>query len=404
MKTEIVQKDKTKITTKVQIPTQVVDKKLEEIYKRTVKDIKMPGFRRGKVPRGLLEARFGKDMFYEDAQKELIQEYLPKALDKLDIEVVSEPDTETIQFDRGDPFIFRIEVEILPEPELPNYRGIEIEDTGPPAISGEEMEEEIKNIKRASAILIPKEEGKVSLGDVVVVTDLSSGEEFEYEINQENELSPQLIGKEKGEEVELGDYHTRIKILELKEVKLPELGELAQEKGYQTIEELKDEVREKLKKLNKERYDEELSTKILDKIIGKTDLEIPSGMVDRIVEENLESYRKLQNNPSLTLAHFLGEEDLSEEEYRREITKKIKRDLVLKGIKKKEDIQIDEGELANLMEKEANKQGINPLKFKNIIKAGSGGLEGYKNRKENEKVLDFLYQNAKLKKISSNGA
>ncbi len=396
MKTEVEQKTKTKLKAKVEIPASVVDEKMEEIYRSTVKDVKLPGFRRGKVPRGLLEARFGKDMFDEDTQSALIKEYLPQALEELDMEPVAEPDTEVIEFGRGNPFKFRVEVEVLPEPELPPYTGIEIKDPGPPEPTEEEIEAKIEQLQRENAILVPKEEGVISSGDVVVLSDLGSGEEFELEISEDNEISSKLVGKREDEEVDLGDYDTRIKILAIKEVELPTIEELAQELGHDLVEELRGEVTQELAQTNEERHQEELSLKILDKVISDTELEIPQGMVDRIIEDNLNATRQARSDSSINLPDLLEERGMTEDKYRGKVKKDIRRNLVLKEIKKQEGIEIDDDELEEIIEEEANKKGMNPLKFKNLIKARQGGLDSFKEQKENERALDLLREKAKI--------
>lgn len=396
MKAEIEQKSKTKLKARVEIPARRVNQKLEEIYRKASKDMKLPGFRRGKVPRGLLKARFGKEMFHEDTQTELIKEYLPQALEELNTEPVSEPDTEVIEFDQGKPFKFRIEVEILPEPELAKYVGVEIEDPGPPEVKEEEIELELENMRRENAVLVPKEEGEICLGDVVILADLNSKEEFEFEVSEEKDISPMLIGKKKDEEIELPDYDTRFKILELKKVNLTENDELAHELGYEALEDLKDELREKLDQAKKEIHQKELSLKILDRVVSQSELEIPPGMVNRIIGDNLKAFRKKANDSSLTLDDLYQQKDLSEEEYRRQIIKEIKRKLVLEEIKKREGIQIKNKELANLAEEKAKKLEVNPLKFKNLLKAENGALENFREEKENEKVLHLLRKNAKL--------
>lgn len=396
MKTEIQQKTKTKVKARVEIPASVVDEKMEEIYRNTVKDIKLPGFRQGKVPRGLLEARFGKDMFDEDTQSALIRKYLPQALEELDVEPVSEPDTEVIEFDRGTPFKFRVEVEVLPEPELPPYTGIEIEDHGPPEPTEEEIETRIEQLQRENAILIPKGEGVVSRGDVVVLSDLNSGEEFELEMSEDNEISSQLVGRTEGEEVDLEDYDARIKILAIKEVELLTTEELAQELGHNSIEELRGEVAQELAQTKKKEHQEELSLKILDKVISSTELEIPQGMVDRIIEDNLKTIQNTRNNPSFMLSDLLEERGLTEAKYREEVKKDIRRNLVLEEIKKAEGVKIEDDELEEIIEKEAEEKDINPLKFKNLLKAQQGGLKSFKRQKENEKVLDLLREEAKI--------
>lgn len=396
MKTEIEQKTNTKLKARVEIPASVVDEKMEEIYRTMVKEVKLPGFRRGKVPRSLLEARYGRDIFDEDTQSALIREYLPQALKQLKVEPVAEPDTEVIEFDRGTPFKFRVEVEVLPELKLPNYTDIEVEDPGPPEPTEEEIEEEIKHLKRENAILVPKEGGVVSSGDLVVLSDVESGEEFELEISEDHEISSKLVGKSEGQVVNLEDYDTQIKILAVKEVELPTREELAHQLGHDSGKELRKEVVQKLTQTNKQRHQEELSLKILDKIISGTQLEIPQGMVDRIIEDNVKAIQEARNDSSFKLIDLLEERGLTEDEYREEVKKETRRNLVLKEIKKAEGIKIEDDELEEIIEEEAKKKDINPLKFKNLLKVQQGGLENFKEQKENEIALDLLREKANI--------
>lgn len=394
MRTKIEEKGPTSRLIEVELPEEVVGRKLEEVYRRVVRDIELPGFRRGHVPRRLLEAQFGQDFLYEDAQKELIQEHFPQAVQEAELRPVAQPQTHVVQFEEGKSFIFQIEVEVLPEVEVEDYLGIEIEAGPKPRVTKVEVEKELERLRREHAALLPKE-GEVELGDVAIVEErivdsrgAAVGEErqLELEIGEDGELAEGLLGKRVGEKVEfpLEEGHKIvIKVEEIKKMELPALDEeFAKDLGYEGVEELEKKIKGDLRERFNSEYEQRVKLKILDELIDRSPLVIPEKLIEGLMEEVEE-------------IEGITEEEVAEERRRR--VRGLKRDLVLQAIKRREGLELKDEELEEGLAKEAERRGVNPHKFKGLLER-EGRLKEFRRELENQRVLDLLYENAIIKK------
>lgn len=390
MKTRVEEKGPTSRLIEVELPKEIVARKLEEVYRQVARDIELPGFRRGHVPRPLLEARFGQDFLYEDSQKELIQEYLPQALEEAELRPVAEPKTEVVQFEEGKPFIFQIEVEVLPEVEVDDYLGIEVEAEPKPRVTKKEVQKELDRLRREHATLLPKQ-GEAEVGDVVIVSErivdsqgtaVSEERGIEVELEEDDEFSAKLLGRRAGEEVEIPldeEHRSLIRIEEVKRVELPPLDEeFAKDLGHESIEELEEKVKEDLRERFSREHEQRMKLKILDELIDRTPLTIPEKLIEQLTED-LEG---------------LAEEELAEERRRR--VRRLKRELVLNTIKSREGLELSDEEFEEELRKEAERQGLNPHKFKGLLER-EGRLKEFRRSLERERVLDFLYENAIIK-------
>ncbi|MFQ6033657.1 MAG: trigger factor, partial [Candidatus Bipolaricaulia bacterium] len=361
MKTRVEEKGPTSRLIEVELPKEIVARKLEEVYRQVARDIELPGFRRGHVPRPLLEARFGQDFLYEDSQKELIQEYLPQALEEAELRPVAEPKTEVVQFEEGKPFIFQIEVEVLPEVEVEDYLGIEVEAEPKPRVTKKEVQKELDRLRREHATLLPKQ-GEAEVGDVVIVSErivdsqgtaVSEERGIEVELEEDDEFSAKLLGRRAGEEVEIPldeEHRSLIRIEEVKRVELPPLDEeFAKDLGHESIEELEEKVKEDLRERFSREHEQRMKLIILDELIDRTPLTIPEKLIEQLTED-LEG---------------LAEEELAEERRRR--VRRLKRELVLNTIKSREGLELSDEEFEEELRKEAEWQGLNSHKLKGLL-------------------------------------
>jgi len=391
MKTKVEEKGPTARLIEVELPKEVVARKLEEVYRRVVRDIELPGFRRGHIPRPLLEARFGQDLLYEDSQKELIQEYLPQALKETELRPITEPETQVVQFEEGKPLIFRVEVEVLPEVEVEDYLGIEVEAEPKPRATKKEVQKELDRLRREHATLLPKE-GEAKVGDVAIVSErivdshgtaVSEERGVELELEEDDRFSEKLLGKRAGDEVELPldeEHKSLIKIEELKQVELPPPDEeFAKDLGHESLEELEEKVKEDLRERFSREHERRMKLKILDELIDRTPITIPEQLIDQLTED-LEG---------------LTEEELAEE--RRRGVRGLKRDLVLQAIKRREDLELSDEEFEEELAEEAERQGLNPHKLKGLLER-EGRLKEFRRSLERERALDLLYANAVIKR------
>ncbi len=391
MKTTIEEINETKRVIRVEVPAEVVDRKLDELYRRVARTIEVPGFRKGRVPRSFLEMRFGKDFLYEDTQTELIEEYLPKALEDLDVELATRPEARVIEFEAGKPFTFEVDVEVFPEVQLADPARIEI--AAPPQrdVTEEDIEQVMEELQRDHAVLVPKEgEDAVVEDEDVVVVRLPSGETHELQAHAEGFTAP-LLGKRVGESVELTSGEgedaksVTVTIDGIKRIELPDLDELAQTLGHEDVEELRADVRQRLEERFQEEHEGALRLAALDALIERSRVVVPDKLIDEIVEGE-RAYLQQQGRD-------LPEEEIGE--LREAVRKRLQRDRVLRAFKQKEQITLSDGEFEEFLKQEAERQGMNPVKFKALLER-EGQLERLRRRREDEKALDALLQRVRV--------
>ncbi|MBS3788568.1 trigger factor [Candidatus Bipolaricaulota bacterium] len=402
MKSTIRDRKETEVILEITIDSNTVNNKLDEIYNKTVEELDLPGFRKGKVPKSFVKARFGDDVFYEDAQKELVEEYLPKALEENEINPVSEPETEIEDFERGEDFTFEASVEVMPEVELEDYTEIEVEDPGAGEVTEKDIEEELQSLREENGQLVPKEEGVVEAGDHVTVSDPDGNtQEVEVSDDEDNPTSD-LIGKSVGDEVEVDEEtpeeEIELEISDIKELELPAIdNEFAKDLGYDDLESLRTDIKSDLFEQKEDERTDEIGEKILEKIIEKNDFSPPEKLLDQIVDEQVEETK--QQIGSESFADLLEQEGKTEEDWIKDVEKsaeeQLKQRLVLDRIAELEEIELSDEEFEEKLEEQAEKQGVNPIKFKNQLRA-QDQLDSYRDSLRHEKVFDFLIDSANL--------
>ncbi|MBS3766161.1 trigger factor [Candidatus Bipolaricaulota bacterium] len=399
MKSTVKERTDSEVRLEVTIDSSTVNQKLDEIYNKTVQELDVPGFRKGKVPKSFVKARFGDDVFYEDAQNELVEEYLPEALKENGIDPVSQPETEIVEFERDEDFTFEASIEVMPELELGDYEDIEIKDPGTGEVSEEEIEARLEEIREDNGQLVPKEGEEVEAGDYVLVSD-SEGNSQQVNVGEDDPTSD-LIGKSVGDEVTIGSDEgegPELHVEEIKKLKLPELDdELAKDLGYDDLEGLRTDVKSDLFEEQEEERTEELRERVLDEILEETEFSPPERMIQDMVDERVSETREQLGSEKYS--EILEEQGKSEDEVAEEIEEsaraQLKRRMVLNEVAKQEEIELTDEEFENKLEEEAEKQDVNPIKFKNQLKA-EDQLESFRESLTQEKVLDSLLDSANL--------
>lgn len=401
MKSTIKERTDTEVTLEITIDSDTVNQKLDEIYNKMVQELDIPGFRKGKVPKSFVKARFGDDVFYEDAQNELIEEFLPEAIEENSIDPVSQPKTKIQEFERDEDFTFEASVEVLPELELEEYTGIEVQDPGTEEVTEKDIEERLEELREENGQLVPKEEEVVEPGDYILVSGPEGGTE-QTEVT-EDDPTKQFIGKSVGAEVELGtdseeEETAQLTVQEIKQLDLPSVDdEFAKDLGHEDLESLRTEIKSDLFSQKEEERTEELGDKILDKILDSTDFSPPKKMIKKIADDKVSETKEQIGSDSF--AELLEKQGKSEEEVAKDIEesarKQLKRSMVLDEIAEQEGIGLADEELEEELESEAARQGVNPIKLKNQLRANDK-LESYRDSLIHEKVVDFLIDSANL--------
>jgi trigger factor len=416
--------DTNKVCLEVEVPVEEVDDALDKAYSKVVKKITVPGFRKGKAPRKILESRYGPEIFYEDALEILVDPNYNKAVKECQLEPIDKPELELVQMEKGKPLIFKVTVDVKPEVELGNYKGITIEQEKK-EITAEDVEKYLSSLREQHARLVTLEEGEIREKDLAVI-DFSGtidGEPFEggeaenysLEIGSGSFIrgfEEQLIGAHKNEEREVKvtfpeDYNQEelrgkeavfhVKVKEIKRPQLPELNdEFVQEltEEFSTLEEFKADVENKLKENleNKEKIN--LESMLIEKIAEESKVDVPEVLVERELDNRLAEFEYYLRMQGLTLEQYgqlvEGGIEKIREEQRGEALKHAKANLVLDAIIKKEALEATDEEV-----EEKIKEVVQNTNVKN---GDEIDLEKIKEQFEKQGRLDIIAHEIKYRK------
>jgi len=388
VKTTVEEKGETQYVIRVEIPPEVVDRKLEEVYRRVVRTLEIPGFRRGRVPRSYLEMRFGKDFLYEDSQAELLEEYLPKVLSEHNIEPASRPEPRVLEFEAGKPFRFEVEVEVFPEVEIADYSKIEVEEPEKRKPSDADVSKVVEELRIENATLVPRAEGAAVEDEDVVVIRRRDGKTEELQARSDGWTAP-LIGKRVGERLQLGPPEgekVEVTVEGIKRIELPDLEELAQTLGHEDLSSLKEEIKERLEERFKQEYEHTLRMKVLDAVVQRSRVSIPPKLVDELLKAEVEQLKGGGHEPS--------EEELNQ--LRGAIERSLRRERVLQAIKEREGISLSDEEFEEYLRGEAERNEMPLVKFRALLER-EGRLERLRREREEMRALDMLVEKARIK-------
>ena len=421
---ENLEKNMAKLT--IEVSAEDLEKALESAYQKQKKQISVPGFRKGKVPRAMIEKMYGVDVFYEDAANALMQQNYAAAVDESGIDIVSRPTVDVVQIEKGKPFIFTAEVAVKPEVTLGKYMGVTVTkiDT---SVSDEEVDEALEKERNNNARTINVTDRPVAQGDTAVIDfegfvdgvafEGGKGENHPLEIGSHSFIDTfedQLVGKNAGDEVEVNvtfpeKYQAadlagkpamfKVKIHEVKCKELPELNdEFAQDVSeFDTLEEYKADVK---KHLEVEKENEAKKTKedeAIQKIIDKSTMEIPEAMIETQCENMVNEFAQRLAQSGLSMEQYMQFSGLTldklKEQVRPEAETRIKSSLVLEQIAKDEKIEITDEELDAEIEKMAAQYGMEADKLKEYI--GDNEKESMKRDLAVTKAVDLIMENVK---------
>lgn len=320
MKVNFDKKEKNKVYFNVDVDWKEFEPKIDEAYKKMRSKFNIPGFRKGKVPKMIIEQNYGVQVFYDEAVNIMLQDIYPKALEELDLKVVDQPDVDVKDFKENEKINFTFEVEVVPEFELPNFEEMEVEDIKE-EFDKEVVTNEIERLRNENARYTIVEDRKTKKGDIVKLDfkgyvnneAFQGGEAKDYELEiGSNSFIPgfedQLIDRAIGEEFDVNvkfpeEYHAEdlkgkdakfiCKINEIKVKELPELDDnfASDVSEFDTLKEFKADLRKKLKAQFNEMVDTQRENKVLDKVIEETKFDVPNRMIEDEVENELRNFQ-----------------------------------------------------------------------------------------------------------------
>ena len=420
-------KENNKVSFSFELEADKFEKALQEAYLKNRGRFNIPGFRKGKVPRKIIEVNYGEEVFYEDAINLLLPEAYDNAVKELELEPVDTPDVDVEEIVKGETILVKVEVDVKPEVKLGDYKSIELEKVEY-NVTDEAIEHELSHVQEDNARLTNVDRA-VKEGDLLTIdfAGFLGEEQFEGGTAEGHELEigsntfipgfeEQLVGKSKEEEVDVNvtfpeEYHEeslagkevvfKVVIHEIKEKELPELDdEFAKDVSeFDTIDEYKESIKSKLEEDLKAQEKVEKENKIVEAAIELAEVDIPKGMVETQIDNELRQFDFRLRNQGLELEKYLeltGSkiEDMREQ-FREVAEKRVRADLVLEAIAKVEAIEVTEGDIDKELAKMAEQYNAEDVE-EFVADMRKGDLEFLNAGISNGKVIDLLLENAKF--------
>jgi trigger factor len=425
-KTTLEKLDNNKVKLTIHVGQDSFEEGMQKSYLKNRKSISIPGFRKGKVPRKVMEQYFGESILYEDAINEVFPPAYDQAVKETGIEPVDRPELDIVQIGSGQDFIFTAEVTVKPEVELGQYKGFEV-DRVEYIVTDEEVEERIKQTLEQNARWVSVEDRPVKTGDRVILDYSGSidGELFEGGTAEKQNLEigsghfipgfeEQMVGMELGEEKDLKvtfpeEYHAEelkgkeatfhVKLHEIKEKELPDLDdEFAKDVSeFDTLDEYRADIKQKLEKNAEERSNTELKNNLIDLAVNNAKVDIPDVMVDFELDNMLRDIDNQLRYNGLNIESYLKIANTSIDDFRAQYKddayNRVKTQLVIEAIGKAENIEVSEEDYEKqyeLLAKQYNQE------VETIKKSLQGGLEHLENSIIAEKTIELLVDEAKV--------
>lgn len=411
----------------VEVDAQELEKALDQAFRKVVKKVNVPGFRKGKVPRPIFEKRFGVESLYQDALDILLPKAYPEAVEQTEIEPVDQPEIDIDQLEKGMPFIFKATVTVKPEVKLGQYKDLEVPEKDFD-VTDEEMESELKRMQERQGELIAVEDGQVEKGDRVILDfeGFVNGEAFEGGKAERYNLEvgsgqfipgfeDQLVGMKAEEEKDVNvtfpeeyqaeelagkDATFKVKLHEIKRMQLPQLDdEFAQDVSeFDTLDELKDDIRNRLKEQKKNEEESYKRNTLVEKAAENAEIDVPDVMVEHEIDHMVQHFQQQLQMQGINLeqySQFTGQE-VSEirEQFREEAGKKVRANLVLDTIAEEENIQVSDGEVEEELKKLAEQMGRDTDEVRRLLQ-NQGGMDQVKQELKTRKTIDLLVSNSK---------
>lgn len=411
----------------ITVPAERFEKALDQAFKKVVKDVNIPGFRKGKVPRPIFEQRFGVESLYQDAIDIVLPSAYSEAVEQTDIFPVDQPSIDIDEIERGKDLVFVCEVTVKPEVKLGDYKGLEV-DVEEEEVTEEHVTYELEALQESHAELVVKEEGTVEEGDTVVIDfegfigdepfEGGKGENHPLEIGSGQFIpgfEEELIGKETGEtEVNVTfpeDYHAKelagkeatfkVTIHEIKEKELPAIDdEFAKDvdEEVESLEALKEKKREELLNERKQAAENKKREQLIEQVTENAEIDIPEAMVQTELDQMLNEFEQrlqMQGMNLETYFQFSGQtEEQLKEQMETDAQLRVKTNLVLEAVLEAEHIEVEEADIEAELE---NMASMYNLEKDQIIGMLGGNTNLLKEDLKIKKAIDFIVDESKAK-------
>ena len=433
LQVEKLEKGMAKLT--IEVSAEELDKAIESAYRKNKNKISIPGFRKGKAPRNMIEKMYGKEVFYEDAANELIPEAYEKALDECTEDIVSAPKVNVVQIEAGKPFIFTAEVALKPEVTLGKYKGVKVE-AADLTVTDAEVDAEIAKQQDSNARTIAVEDRAVKDGDMTVLDfegfvdgvafEGGKGENYPLTIGSGQFIpgfEEALIGAELNKEVDVNvtfpeDYQAeelagkpavfKCTVKEIKEKQLPELDdEFASEVSeFDTMAEYKEDVKKKLAERKAAAAKDAKEEAVINAIIEDAKMEIPDAMLETQQRQMVEEFAQRIQSQGLSMEQYMQFTGVTPaaliEQVKPQALQRIQSRLVLEAVAAAEKFEVTDEEFESEIKIMAEAYQLETEKVKELL-----GENGAKQVKEDiciKKAVEFVVENAKEAKATKSKA
>ncbi len=429
MKSAVENLDPTRVRLTVEVPFAELKPSLDAAYKKIGGQVNVPGFRKGKVPPRVIDQRFGRGPVLEEAINEALPDLYGKAINEAKLEVVGRPEVEVTDLTDGEALKFTAEVDVRPEFDLPDYKGLEVE-VDDAEVGDEQVEEQLDGLRKRFGSLVGVERA-IETGDFVSLDLIASieGEVLEdgtatgvsYEVgsgNMVDGLDEAVLGKAADDVVEfrstlVGGSHAgdeadiKVTVGSVKTRELPELdddfAQLASE--FDTLAELRESVSARLAKAKKFEQGAQARDKVLEAVLEQLDFPLPANAVQAEIAWRNEQLDQQLQSAGMTREGFFKLQDQTLEEYDAELADEVrdgvKAQFILDKLADAEEISVNQGELTNHLIRRASGSGMSPDQFAQSV-VQSGQIPALVGEVRRGKALQQILDAAVVKDVSGN--
>ena len=384
----------------IEISAEIFNKEIDKVYKKDIKKISVPGFRKGKAPRAFVEKYYGEQIFHEDAIKNLYPQAIEEAVDELGIDLVEVNKLDIVTSSKTEGLVFKVNVAVEPEVKIEGYKGIEVEKFSSD-VTEEDLEKELEEVRVRNSRLVTVEDKPAKIGDVVVIDfegfingepfEGGKAENFSLELGKNQFIKgfeEQIVGHNTNEEFEINvkfpeDYHHKdyagkdavfkIKLHEIKERELPDLDDefVKDISEFDTLNEYKEDLKKNLKKKKEEQNEADRDNKISEKLAELVEADIPEAMINRRIEELVKDFSYRLQAQGINMGDYNkitgSNPEKIKEQFRPQAETQVKLNLALKKIAEMENISLNEEEIEKEYKKIADNYKMEPEKIKAIV-------------------------------------
>ena len=420
--------EENKVLMKVEVPAEDIQKAIDRAFRDIAREVFIPGFRKGKAPRRVLQARLGMEAIYEEVKQSNLPDYFEEALEQLGIEPIGEPDIDVdeIEVEEGKPLVFEATLEIVPQVILEEYKGIEVEKPDE-EVSEEEVDEALDSMRDKFAQLEVASGKKLTDGDFALIDftgtvndqpfEGSSANDYMLELGSENiwpEFNQELKDKRKGDildvkvkmpeqlpDEDMAGKVASFKVIvkEVKVKKLPEADDdFAKEASkFDTLQELKDDIRSKMEEAKKARAEEMVRMQALEKLTESLEVDVPEKMVEDYSNRRRAELEARLASRGISLDSYLKAMDYTEKRMQEELAEEaerfIKSEMILDAVVQAEGLEVSDEELDSEIKKTAEMLGIAPEEYRKMIEEREG-MRGLREELLRRNALKFLGEHA----------